>query len=253
MSILNENISIKIKGVSRMSWNVSYVDVAKRNYHALVFRISGCALFSDGKAVAETNSGDVFYMPAGCDYKADYPEDNDILAVHFESDIQSNMENFKLNNPHIISSLFYKLLDIWDKKEYGYYYCAMSVMCEILKNITDQQYSRPCNETTKAFDDAVSLLENNFTDRSLSIKTLVENAHMSNTYFTKLFYDKFNTTPKKYLSDKRLMYADRLLSSGSYSVKEVAELSGFSDEKYFSRVVKKEFGISPSRLYRHIK
>jgi AraC-like DNA-binding protein len=51
----------------------------------------------------------------------------------------------------------------------------------------------------------------------------------------------------------RLSYAEKLLSRGRYSVLEVAEMSGFSDVKYFSRVMKREYGVPPSELYKHIK
>ena len=39
---------------------------------------------------------------------------------------------------------------------------------------------------------------------------------------------------------------------GYITVKEVAEKSGFCDVKYFSRLVKKEYGVPPSKLYHHI-
>ena len=50
-----------------------------------------------------------------------------------------------------------------------------------------------------------------------------------------------------------LIYAKTLLSSGEYSIAEISEKSGFKDVKYFSRVVKKEYGVPPSKLYRRIK
>ena len=78
---------------------------------------------------------------------------------------------------------------------------------------------------------------------------MVAKAHMSGTYFRRLFLNRFNMTPNKYLISKRLIYAEKLLSSGKYSIKEVAEMSGFCDVKYFSRVVKKEYGVPPSKLY----
>ena len=72
---------------------------------------------------------------------------------------------------------------------------------------------------------------------------------MSDTYFRKLFTEKFKTTPSKYLTEKRLIYAEKLLSTGKYSIKEVSEMSGFGDTKYFCRVVKKAYGVPPSKLY----
>ncbi len=252
MSILNENISIKIKEVQFMSWDIASVSVAARPYHALAFRLCGSALFSHGSFHATTNTGDVFYMPANYSYEAAYKEKNEILVIHFESNLISKMENYQLYNSHIVSLLFHKLYDIWNKKTEGYYYRALSVMCEILENISVQQASAFRKETIKAFEDAVEYMENNYASNEFSINKMIEKAYMSNTYFRKLFCTKFNMTPIRYLITKRLVYAEKLLSTGKYSIKEVAEKSGFCDVKYFSRLVKKEYGVPPSKLYHHI-
>ena len=252
MSIINENISIKIKEVYFMSWDIASVSVAARPYHALAFRLGGTASFSHGSFHATTNPGDVFYMPANYSYKAAYKEKNEILVIHFESDLISKMENYQLNNPHIVSVLFHRLYDIWNKKAEGYYYRALSVMCEIIESISVQQAPVFRNETIKSFENAVKYMANNYTSAEFSIDKMVERAHMSNTYFRKLFCAKFSMTPVRYLIAKRLAHAEKLLSTGKYSIKEVAEKSGFCDVKYFSRLVKKEYGVPPSKLYHHI-
>ena len=251
MSIINENISIKIKEVQFMSWDFTSVSVAARPYHALAFRLSGSASFSHNIFNATTNCGDVFYMPANYPYEAVYKGKNEILVIHFESDLISKMQNFRLNNSHIVSVLFHKLYDIWNEKTAGYYYRAMSVMCEIIENIITQQTPVFRNETIKSFENAVEYMNNNYTSSEFSIDKMVERAHMSNTYFRKLFCDKFSMTPIKYLTAKRLVHSEKLLSTGKYSIMEVAEKSGFCDVKYFSRLIKKEYGVPPSKLYHH--
>lgn len=235
-----------------MSLNVAAIGVAARPYHALAFRLCGSASFSHDGFCAATNPGDVFYMPANYSYEAKYKEKNEILVIHFESDLISKMENFQLSSSHIISSRFHKLYDIWNKKADGYYYQALSIMCEILEGISAQQATGFRSETVKAFENAVEYMENNYTSNEFSINKTVERAYMSNTYFRKLFYTKFGMTPARYLTTRRLIYAEKLLSTGKYSIKEVAEKSGFCDAKYFSRLVKKEYGVPPSMLYRHI-
>ena len=252
MSFINENISVKIREVRFMSWDIASVQVAARPYHALALRLCGSASFSHSNLNSSTNAGDVFYMPANYSYKATYQEKNEILVIHFESDLISEMENYQLNNIHIISKLFHKIYDIWSKKENGYYYSALSVMGEILENISCQQSPYLCGATMKAFEEAVGYVEENFTSNGCSVEEMVAKAHMSGTYFRRLFFNRFNMTPNKYLISKRLVYAEKLLSTGRYSIKEVAEMSGFYDVKYFSRVVKKEYGVPPSELYCHI-
>ena len=252
MSILNENISIRIKDVLFMQWDVSCVEVAPRPYHALVFRLSGSASFKHDEFILNTKKGDVFYMPKGYSYNADYREKNEILVIHFESDLDSKMENYQLSNPNVVSLFFYRIYDIWKKKEMGYYYSALSVMCEILNCISARQNMFLSNETIKLFEKSVEVMEKNYLSCDLTVEKLVSVACMSNTYFRKLFISRFGMTPSKYIVLKRLQYAEKQLSTGKYSVKEVSEMSGFKDVKYFCRVVKKEYGVPPSKLYSHI-
>lgn len=253
MSVFSENIGIKIKEVQYLTWDKMIVRVAPRPHNALVFRISGNADFRSGTVTASTSAGDVFFMPAGCGYEADYHEANDVIVVHFYSDLKADMENYHFENPHFMSSLFRKMCDIWNAKETGYYYSTLSVLCEILENIAVYGSSAAKGGTAKAFENAVEYMEENYLSADFSVEKAVAAAHMSNTYFRKLFIEKFGVTPSKYITAKRLNYAEKLLSSGKYTVERTAELSGFGDAKYFSRVVRKYYGCAPSQLYKVIK
>ena len=252
MSFFNENISFKINSIQTLSWKKSTVSVAARPYHALVFRICGGALFEHDDITVSTNNGDVFYMPANYSYKATYDTDNEIIAIHFESPISSFAENFHFENAHIIiKNLFKKAVEIWQKKDTGYYYAAVSVFSEIIEYLSVHSAPVLASTTTFAFNNGVKLMETNFTSPDFSVNDMVNEAHMSSTYFRKLFVSKFGVTPVKYLMDKRLVHAEKLLATGNYTVSEVAEKSGFSDVKYFCRAVKKAYGVPPSKLYQY--
>lgn len=251
MSIINEIVSIKIREIDVMEFNDVTLTVAQRPYHALAFRINGDAYFSYNGVSVSSCAGDVFYMPSGCSYTAEYNHNSKILFIHFDSDSTSAPENFHMQNPEYVSALFDKIYKIWNNKSYGYYYASLAVMCEIFQNISFPHETR--KSMPDSFLHAVDVLQKNYLSSDITIDKIVAMSHMSNTHFRELFFSKFGTTPKKYLISKRLIYAESLLSCGTYSIKEVAELCGFSDEKYFSRAVKKIYGMPPSQLFRHIK
>lgn len=253
MSLLNGNISIKIKNVQYMTWDCFSVYVAPRQHHALVFRIEGDAVLSHDKTTINAKAGDITYMPANYDYYAQYKTPNRIFVIDFESDVKSEMENYCLETSEIILNLFESANKIWKEKKESYYYKTMSAMCEILNTICMQNASNSKNNTLQHIEIAFEYMQKNYTQCDFSIGSLVSMAHMSDTYFRKKFFEKTGMTPIKYLLYLRLKHAEMLLSTGKYSVKEAAEMSGFSDEKYFSRIIKKEFGFSPSKLYRHIR
>ncbi len=67
-------------------------------------------------------------------------------------------------------------------------------------------------------------------------------------YLRKLFKKEMGMTPLEYLTRLRMKKAENMLAAMShdYSVAEIAQLCGYDDALYFSRVFKKSFGCSPS-------
>ena len=65
------------------------------------------------------------------------------------------------------------------------------------------------------------------------------------------FYNKLKAltdqAPGDYVRLIRLKRAMQLLKEQKYTITEVAEMTGFSDAKYFREVFKKHFNISPSQ------
>lgn len=250
MFSLNENVGIKIKDVCIMTWDKSAVTVAPRGVHALVYREKGRASFECGGKMADTFRGDVFYMPANMEYKANYPEYNRVYVIHFESDFKGNMDNYSCTNGDAVGALFRKAADIWQGKDEGYYCDALCVFGEIVKHISAKGGTHAHKEYPPSFLKAVEYMENNFALPQVNVALLAYMAHVSTTYFRKLFQDKYLCSPSHYLSDLRFAYAEKLLSSGKYTVGEVAYMSGFNDVKYFSRKVKNKYGVPPSALYK---
>ena len=64
-------------------------------------------------------------------------------------------------------------------------------------------------------------------------------------YLSDLFKARFNIPFNTYLTQLRIENAAKLIGAGFTSIKEIAQLSGFSDPLYFSKVFKKKYGISP--------
>ena len=65
-------------------------------------------------------------------------------------------------------------------------------------------------------------------------------------HLRRIFKSAVNTTPVKYINYLRLEKAKNMLINSNYSVNEIAFSVGFEDAYYFSRLFKKEIGISPS-------
>jgi two-component system response regulator YesN len=76
---------------------------------------------------------------------------------------------------------------------------------------------------------------------------------MSEVYMRKIFKNKYGRSPIEYITSVRLMRARELIGYQFVSLEECAKQSGFSSLQYFSRVFKKEFGITPASYRRSVE
>jgi two-component system response regulator YesN len=86
--------------------------------------------------------------------------------------------------------------------------------------------------------------------RQMTAQTLAEKFRYSLTYFPKKFLEEQGTTIHDAITYEKINRAFNMLSSKQEkkSVKEVASMLGFSDQRYFSRLFKSKFGLLPSQV-----
>jgi signal transduction histidine kinase/DNA-binding response OmpR family regulator len=84
----------------------------------------------------------------------------------------------------------------------------------------------------------------------LSRHDLARHVGMSDDYLTYCFRHEIGLTPIAYLNRYRVTQAKRLLKETDKSITEIALDVGFSDSGYFSRVFRKEVGLSPDAYRR---
>jgi AraC-like DNA-binding protein len=80
---------------------------------------------------------------------------------------------------------------------------------------------------------------------NLSIEQFARMAHRSTSVFKKEFTEYYGTSPGKWLTQRRLDHARRLIETSSKSVSEVAFSAGFENLSHFSRIFKEKYGVSP--------
>ncbi len=84
----------------------------------------------------------------------------------------------------------------------------------------------------------------------LTVEALAQMEHLSVSRYRARFRALAGKAPKDYLTETRLRKAMELLAGTNLSVGEIAELVGFGDQLYFSRIFKKKIGVSPSAYRR---
>lgn len=97
----------------------------------------------------------------------------------------------------------------------------------------------------KNIDSIIEYMNMNY-EKKLTVSTLAEMAGYSVSRFLHLFSETIGKPPMRYLRDIRLANACELLDTSEYPVSKIADLCGFNDPLYFSRVFADKYGLSPS-------
>ncbi|MBQ6947931.1 MAG: helix-turn-helix domain-containing protein [Clostridia bacterium] len=247
MFFLNENNKFGLMTVLEFTTKPKDVDVAPRPFHALSFRLSGNATFTDGQNTVHVGTGEMLYMPAGKGYHL-CSEGEHIICMHFtmSEKTEPRFAAFTPASEAVFREAFCSLAQVWNNKRPGYNYKAMSLFYKILEQMTRQFSLDYLSGEYVRIEKAVTYIHEHFADPNLDIPTLCAMAHLSDTQLRKLFSRVFSMTPLQYINTLRTDYAADLLEGGLLSVEEVAYRSGFADAKYFATVFKKYKGCTPS-------
>ncbi len=100
-------------------------------------------------------------------------------------------------------------------------------------------------QTSALAKQAVAYLHQNYT-RPLSRQEIADELGMSDDYFSRTFNMELGISPWEYLNRYRVAQAKQLLSNTTESVQRISHRVGFTDPAYFSRVFRKQVGMSPS-------
>lgn len=90
-------------------------------------------------------------------------------------------------------------------------------------------------------------VEENIDNPALTVDVLCSLIGMSRTSFYNKLRALTDQAPGDYIRLIRLKKAVKLLKEDTHSITEIAEMTGFSDVKYFREVFKKHFKVSPSQ------
>jgi AraC family transcriptional regulator len=91
-------------------------------------------------------------------------------------------------------------------------------------------------------------------DRQLTLDVLAREAGLSLTHFARAFKESVGRAPHQHLMALRLERARRLLEVPDAALSDVTVRAGFADQAHFTRLFKREFGVTPGafvRSHRH--
>ncbi|UHA75949.1 helix-turn-helix domain-containing protein [Paenibacillus sp. 481] len=87
----------------------------------------------------------------------------------------------------------------------------------------------------------------------LSLQDMAQRFFVSREYISRKFKQQFNINLSDYMANIRIEKAKMLLFNPHLRISQVANMVGYHDEKYFSKVFKKQTGVSPNEFRKQQK
>ncbi len=114
-----------------------------------------------------------------------------------------------------------------------------------LEKHIEEEHRKLKEKLGKPLGEAVRFMKMSYMN-TISLEGVAEVSNVSATYLSKLFKEEMKIGFNEFLTQIRLEESQRLLSETNISVKEIAIMVGYNDEKYYSKLFKKLTGIKPT-------
>ena len=221
--------------------------------------LSGQAIYTWEKKCYELHKDDVIFFQEGFSRSAkSSPNDPwHFIVVKFQLDVHNQRTEQALQDlPNIfhyslfsIRKDFMEMERLWRGRRPGYILRCKSALYNVLYSMmrqSDTFYDKnlPHQERLRY---TLELINQN-TKENFTLERLAQEAGLSPSYYRMLFKKLTGYSTVHYQNYVKITHAKDLLSTGNLRVTEVANMVGFQDIYYFSRMFKQITGFSPSEL-----
>lgn len=152
----------------------------------------------------------------------------------------SDDDSRRLRNAFVEARTFF-MTDI-QKRELVLTALGDLIAAYIVVNRSNTEFSEPVERIRAS-------IVQNYTRPDYALDEVIREMPFHYDYLRKLFKKEMGMSPLEFMTDLRMKAAEKLLTSmwtNEYSISEIAQMCGYEDSLYFSRVFKKRFGCAPS-------
>lgn len=227
------------------------------NYHKFYYFLSGEGKLEIQGDVFVPKPEELYLIPAGVRHTYSHNPNRPIYKCwcHFDLEFQEG-QTLVYHKETVVTKLpKEKMVPLFERmnachtlEEAADSLLEKAALLEIFYHFVMQiNYELLVSQENNSFMEAVNqYIRIHLTD-SIDLKELAEVVHLHPNYFIRIFRTYYHASPMEYIQMKRLEYAASLMRNHTeWTIEEVAYQSGFHDYRYFGRIFKKRYGITPS-------
>ena len=239
----------KVNYAGRLTESTYKVGTHTHDSWELVYYTAGSGTVEIADGVWSFKARDVFLIPPGVPH-SDYA-DGGFQNYHYNFNdndfVRGSFLKFTDTEPDEFFPLVELLYREYHLKRQNYHNIIDGLHDVIMQYAVSASASRedPGNPyVARIINDII----NNISNPHYRVSSAFDDIPFAPDYFRQVFQKTTGYSPLQYLTFKRISYAKQLLRlnyPGSMSIQEIGRRSGFVDSYYFSRIFKKETGLSP--------
>lgn len=257
----NEYLNVSHCGIEYL-WDRDYYQLREKgrdDYHILYIVQGKCHAEVCGKKYVLNEGGVVLFLPFEKQLYTFYMKDKPISCfIHFSgTGCDKILKKIGLTEKRVVNigkseavkAIFEKITHECDLQNVFYEDIAASYLYELLMIIGRREKygkNRIYLRNKQIINKASQSMYDNYA-KNYPIKYYADLCHLSVSRFTHIFKECMEVTPVEYINKIRINKASFLINNTEFTMTEIAEKVGFSNQNYFGRIFKKYMGVSPKR------
>jgi AraC family transcriptional regulator len=132
---------------------------------------------------------------------------------------------------------------------------SLMLATRLIQNYVDRNLIDRITGSARSLDRARMRRVLDYIDQNLeeefTISDLARMAHLSVFHFARTFANTMGTPPQRYVSQRRLESAKKMIGTGKLPLSEIAFRSGFSSQASFTRAFRRATNMTPGEFRQH--
>lgn len=231
----------------------------RRDYQLLYVAAGKAYFWFEGKERVVNAGHMVLYQPREVQKYIYYAEDHpEVFWVHFTGyDVKNILQYHQIpQEEHVFYTgtmpeyrmLFQRIIRELQLCQLGYEDYIASMLNSIFLLVNRQrQTGRAYGSNLQDEIEAAAAYFNEHYNTKISVEQYSQSLHISTNWFIRSFKQYTGVSPARYILSLRMVNAQSLLEHTGYNISEIAEIVGYENPLYFSRVFKRELGVSPAQ------
>lgn len=215
-----------------------------------LFKLDGSVKYFYNGTTFISSPGDVIFFPKLISFRTEMIEPGEYILIYFScpEDLGKEIQVFPRSEQADLSKLFISAAARWSLRDESSYFMCQAKLYEIVGRLSAEvKMSYLPLAERRMLSAPVDYMKAHLYEPGFSLKEMCRLSGVSSTQFRNVFSKMYGMPPKRYVLTSRINRAAQLFMADPFlRVQEVAEAVGYTDPFHFSKVFKKELGVSPS-------